>query len=148
MFIIGTSSKDTWHNTWVYDLTYFLRLQRVFDLTYFLRSQRSKFVWVRQQGMFCDRGIIDLKLCTYVGLPLGQLTSQTNFGPIWFLSWPPGAKTENTKSAITPQLMAGSSPNFYHWYIYKCNKDTWFCPTFEGHWCQSLKLHVSLYRIF
>jgi hypothetical protein len=27
------------------------------------------------------------------------------------------AKTENTKSAITPELMAGSSPNFYHIYI-------------------------------
>jgi hypothetical protein len=30
-FIIGTSNKDTWHTT------------RVFDLTYFWRSQRSKF---------------------------------------------------------------------------------------------------------
>jgi hypothetical protein len=29
-----------------------------------------------------------------------------------------GAKTENAKSAITPKLMAGSSPNFYHRYIY------------------------------
>jgi hypothetical protein len=28
-----------------------------------------------------------------------------------------GAKTETTKSAITPQLMAESSPNFYHGYI-------------------------------
>jgi hypothetical protein len=35
-----------------------------------------------------------------------------------------GAKTENTKSATTPELMAGSSPNFYHGYIYG-NKDTW-----------------------
>jgi hypothetical protein len=33
----------------------------------------------------------------------------------WFV--PPGAKTENTKSAITPELMAGSFPNFYHRYI-------------------------------
>jgi hypothetical protein len=24
---------------------------------------------------------------------------------------------ENQQSAITPELMAGSSPNFYHWYI-------------------------------
>jgi hypothetical protein len=29
-----------------------------------------------------------------------------------------GAKTENTKSAITPELMAGSSPNFYHRYVF------------------------------
>jgi hypothetical protein len=24
---------------------------------------------------------------------------------------------ENQQSAITPELMAGSAPNFYHWYI-------------------------------
>jgi hypothetical protein len=28
-----------------------------------------------------------------------------------------GAKTESTKHATTPELMAGSSPNFYHGYI-------------------------------
>jgi hypothetical protein len=28
-----------------------------------------------------------------------------------------GAKTKNTKSAITPEVMAGSAPNFYHRYI-------------------------------
>jgi hypothetical protein len=30
-----------------------------------------------------------------------------------------GAKAENTKSAMTPELMAGSSPNFYHRYLIK-----------------------------
>jgi hypothetical protein len=28
-----------------------------------------------------------------------------------------GAKTENTKSATTPELMAGSSPNLFHGYV-------------------------------
>jgi hypothetical protein len=28
ILIIGTSNKDTWHNTWVFDLTYFSRSQR------------------------------------------------------------------------------------------------------------------------
>jgi hypothetical protein len=28
-----------------------------------------------------------------------------------------GAKTQNTKSAVTPEAIAGSAPNFYHGYI-------------------------------
>jgi hypothetical protein len=28
-----------------------------------------------------------------------------------------GAKTENTKSATTPELMTGSAPNFYHLHL-------------------------------
>jgi hypothetical protein len=37
--------------------------------------------------------------------PLGQLTSQTKFRPDLMLAWPPGAKTENTKSAILLNLI-------------------------------------------
>jgi hypothetical protein len=47
-------------------------------------------------------------LCTYY-VPLGKSNSQ--YDP-WFGHQ--GAKTENTKSDITPELMAGSSQNFYH----------------------------------
>jgi hypothetical protein len=28
-----------------------------------------------------------------------------------------GAKTKNTKSSITPEVIAGLAPSFYHWYI-------------------------------
>jgi hypothetical protein len=41
ILIIGTSNKDTWHNTWV------------FDLTYFSRSQRSKFETKYEVDVFC-----------------------------------------------------------------------------------------------
>jgi hypothetical protein len=40
IFILGTSNNDTWHNTQVY------------DLTYFWRSQRSKFKMALLVGMF------------------------------------------------------------------------------------------------
>jgi hypothetical protein len=57
---------------------------------------------------FVATGAIDPKLCTYV--PLGKSNSQTKFRPSLILGhqW---AKTESIKSAITPELMAGSSPN-------------------------------------
>jgi hypothetical protein len=58
------------------------------------------------RASFVTAGAIDPKLCTYV--PLGK----SNFGPVWFLVWPPGG--QNRKH---PELMAGSSPNFYHRYI-------------------------------
>jgi hypothetical protein len=61
---------------------------------------------------FITAGSIDLKLCTYV--PLGKSNSQTRFRSSLILGL---AKNKNTKSAITPELMAGSSPNLYHRYI-------------------------------
>jgi hypothetical protein len=61
---------------------------------------------------FITAGAIDPKLCIYV--PLGKSNSQTKFRSSLILGL---ATTENTKSAITTELMAGSSPNFYHRYI-------------------------------
>jgi hypothetical protein len=52
---------------------------------------------------------IDPKLCTYV--PLGKSNSHTKFRSSLILY------LATRKSAITPELMAGSSPNCYHWYI-------------------------------
>jgi hypothetical protein len=65
------------------------------------------------RARFVTAGTIDPKLCTYVPLGLVRVTYRPNFGPVWFLVWPP--KTQ--KSTMTPELMAGSSPNFYHRYI-------------------------------
>jgi hypothetical protein len=57
---------------------------------------------------------IDLKLCTYV--PLGEITlDQISVRSDSWLGHQ-GAKPENAKSAVTPEL-PGSSPNFYHRYI-------------------------------
>jgi tryptophan synthase alpha subunit len=54
---------------------------------------------------------IDLKLCTYV--PLGHMTYYAKFQSDLILDFATRAKTENTKSAITPEQMIGSSSNFY-----------------------------------
>jgi hypothetical protein len=54
---------------------------------------------------FVTAGSIDLKLCTYV--PLGHLTTDQISVRSDSLLGHQGAKTENTKSAVTPQLMAG-----------------------------------------
>jgi hypothetical protein len=58
------------------------------------------------RARFVTAGAIDLNLCTYV--PIGHLTSQTNFRSDLIL----GLATRGPKpeSAMTPQLMAGSSP--------------------------------------
>jgi hypothetical protein len=68
---------------------------------------------------FVTAGSIDLKLCTYV--PLDEMTLRDQIS-VRSDSWlghqdRQEAKTENAKSAITPELMPGSSPNFYHRYI-------------------------------
>jgi hypothetical protein len=45
-----------------------------------------------------------------------------------------GAKTENTKSATTPELMVGSSPNCYHLVrIHDIIPRFLIWPTFQGH---------------
>jgi hypothetical protein len=94
---ISISNKDTWHNTQVFDLTYFWRssskrhscwhISLLFDL------EHSSLVW------------------TCISAPS---TFLPNFGPIGLQIWPPGAMLENQQSAITPELMAGSAPIFYH----------------------------------
>jgi hypothetical protein len=66
------------------------------------------------RARFVTAATIDPKLYTYVGLPLGKNNSHTQFRSSLILGL---AKTENTKSAMTPELMAGSSPNFYHVYL-------------------------------
>jgi hypothetical protein len=57
-----------------------------------------------------------LKLCTYASL--GQLTSQTNFGPIWFLAWPPGGQTPKHKKwyffLINGWIISNTNVNYAH----------------------------------
>jgi hypothetical protein len=98
------------------------------------------------RARFVTAGAIDQKLCTYV--PLGKSKSD----PIsvqsdsWFGHQ--GDKTENIKSAITPELMAGSSPNFYPRYLIRIHHiipGFLICPTFEGHRGQSSKRHCCWY---
>jgi hypothetical protein len=64
---------------------------------------------------FVTAGAIDLKLCTYV--PLGEMTVQTKFRSDLILGLATRGQKPKTKSAMTPELMAGSSPNCYHMYI-------------------------------
>jgi hypothetical protein len=64
---------------------------------------------------FITAEAIDLKLCTSV--PLGHDSREDISVRSDSCLGHQGAKTENAKSAKTPQLMAGSSPNFYHGYI-------------------------------
>jgi hypothetical protein len=40
-----------------------------------------------------------------------------NFGPMRLQIWPPGGHVGKKQSAITPELMAGSAPNFYQVYL-------------------------------
>jgi hypothetical protein len=68
---------------------------------------------------FVTARAIDLKLCTYV--PLGHMTYQTKFQSDLILALATRGQSENTKSAITPEQMIGSSPNFI---IGTSNKDT------------------------
>jgi hypothetical protein len=69
------------------------------------QGQRSKFVWVGYQG-------------TFLGLLAWNFVLEILFQSNSWLGHQ-GAKTKNTKSATTPQLMAGSSPNFFIiWYKY------------------------------
>jgi hypothetical protein len=66
-------------------------------------SARSDFKYGRQVAILENQlRAIDMQLCTYV--PLGNINSQSSL----ILNL---AKTENTKSAINPGLMAGSSSN-------------------------------------
>jgi hypothetical protein len=58
---------------------------------------------------FVTAGAIDMKLCTCPSF--GQITPQTKFQSDLILGL--ATKTEKTKSAVTPELMAGSSPSFY-----------------------------------
>jgi hypothetical protein len=65
-----------------------------------------------------------------------------------FLAWlgHQGAKTENTKSAMTPELMAGSSPNFYQVHLVRIHDiipGFFIWPTFQGHRGQSSYGNVS-----
>jgi hypothetical protein len=79
---------------------------RFFDLIYFWLIRRLRPLSVRR-ACFVTAGAIDLKLCTYV--QLGMSNTHTKF---WF-----SLILGLAKSAITPELISGSSPNFYHWYI-------------------------------
>jgi hypothetical protein len=64
---------------------------------------------------FVTAGAIDLKLCTYV--PLGKSNSQAKFWSSLILGFATRGPKQKQKVPITPELMAGSSPNFYHRYI-------------------------------
>jgi hypothetical protein len=90
------------------------------------------------RALFITAGPIDLKLCTYV--PLGQITVKTKFRSDLILGLVTrGPKLKMQKSAMTPELMAWSSPMFV---IGTSSKDTWHSrfliwPTFQGQRGQS-----------
>jgi hypothetical protein len=103
VFIIGASNKYASHDT------------RVFDLTYFLKVAEVKVQNGTNIGMFhyCLTWNI-LTLCEHVSrhhLPLNQILARSDFKYGWQVA------ILGKKSAITPELMAGSAPNCYHRYI-------------------------------
>jgi hypothetical protein len=53
-----------------------------------------------------------------VRIPLGNMPRSFLIFAIWPILWPPGGHLEIRLRAITPDLMAGSAPNFNHRYIY------------------------------
>jgi hypothetical protein len=69
------------------------------------------------RARFVTAGAIDLKTL-YIWTP--RWNDCTDKISVRSDSWlvHQGAKTENAKSAVTPELMTGSSPNFYHRYMY------------------------------
>jgi hypothetical protein len=67
------------------------------------------------RARFVTAGSIDLKLCTYV--PLGEMILETKFRCDLIPGFVTRGPKLKTQSATTPELMAGSSPNFYHGYI-------------------------------
>jgi hypothetical protein len=69
---------------------------------------------------------IDPKLCTYV--PLGKSNSQTKFRSSLILSL--ATRGPKPKTDITPELMAGSCPNFYHRYKDTCHNTRVFDLTY------------------
>jgi hypothetical protein len=83
-------------------------------LHFYQISARLDFKYGRQVAILENQlRAIDAKLCTYV--PIGKSNSQTNFR--FSQLGHQGAKTKNTKSAVSPELMARSSQNFYQRYI-------------------------------
>jgi hypothetical protein len=107
-FSSGIFSKDTWHR-----YTGFW-----FDLLLKVTEVKLHLTWSSSVSMarFVTTGAIDLKVWTYV--PLCKSNSQTKFQSILILNLATrGPKPKTKKSATTPELIAGSSPNFYHRYI-------------------------------
>jgi hypothetical protein len=90
--------KDTWHNTQVFDLTYFSRS---------LWGQSS--IWITQLARFVSAGAIDQKLSTYYIPPRSYLS-------VRYISWLSHQRAK-TKTP-TPKLMAGSPQNFKHIIMY------------------------------
>jgi hypothetical protein len=92
-------------------LTCMRHLRGAYAITWHPSSVASSLSSV-SRARFVTAGAIDPKLCAYV--PLGKSNSQTKFLSSLILGLATRVpKTENTKRAITPELMAGSSPNFY-----------------------------------
>jgi hypothetical protein len=128
------SHHKKWYNSWTNDWiilkflseVYLVRMHDIIhrfliwptfeghrgQITFNMIIGKPHLTWSSSVSMACfvTAGAIDLKLCTYVPLGKNISTSQTTF---WSLGL--ATKTENTKSATTPELMAGSSPN--HRYI-------------------------------
>jgi hypothetical protein len=93
----------------------FLGERGVFWATIYQTSTRSEFKYGHRAAIL-ENQLRAIKLCTYV--PLGKSISQTKFQSSLILGL--ATRGPKPKTDITPELMAGSSPNFYHIY-----KDTW-----------------------
>jgi hypothetical protein len=96
------------------------------------------------RARFVTAGSIDLKLCTYV--PLGKITLP-NFGPIWFLAWPPGGKNRKRKKSYCSWTNGWIISKFLSWVhlvrIHHIIPVFLIWPTFQGHRGKSLFRTVS-----
>jgi hypothetical protein len=90
-------------------------ITRVLDLTYFSRSDREVKVWKTLRKLAYFVTIWPRMFYPCVNMYLGTLYIYTGF-QIW--PWCLAAILEKQLSPITLELMPGSSPNFYHRYIY------------------------------
>jgi hypothetical protein len=116
IFVIGTSNKDTWHNPrFLFWPTFQGNSGQ--SLPTFQGIQRSEFKTNYEVYVFCYYLTWKvLILCEHLSrlcLHFYQISSQSDFKYGY-----QAAILENQLSAITPELMPGSSPNFNHRYIY------------------------------
>jgi hypothetical protein len=98
--ILDLVSVDYLTNVWVIWSDFLAHLQGAYAIMWRPSSSVST-------AHFVTAGAIDPKICTY--LPLGKSNHRPKL--VQSDSWlgHQGAKTKNTKSAITPELMAGST---------------------------------------
>jgi hypothetical protein len=123
IFIMGTSSKDTWYHL------------RAFDLTYFSCSQRSKFNTNYKVRMFYN--CWDYWPGTfYIVYPLCHITYHTNIRSDIFLGLAPGDQNRKHKMCHNSQTngwIASTFLAYYYIHLVRILPDFFIWPNFQCH---------------